>query len=658
VGKTRLTLKIASQIALTFKKEVAFVPLEDISAPQDIPRAILNASGFSLFGPQTPLVQLCDFLREKHYILILDNFEHLIEGVSLIREILDRAPQVKVLVTSREKLNLQGEWVYPIEGLQESQACQLFVQTARRLVLNQNFQEEENYILQISRLVDGVPLAIELAASWVRVLTCQEIVEALKSNQATDILTSTLKDIPIRHRSLLAVFEHSWDQLREREKQVLMNLSVFRGGFHREAAKIVAGAELTDLTILVDKSLLHRRLNGRYELHGLIRMFASEKMLLSKAGNNIRKKHAQYYSQLLVAHEESLQELLSMMRSNYDNIRAVWMWAVSHHEISTIEILHTKIYMYFEVQGAFLEGIDLFRKTIEVLTGEKDPANLSLTVDDLLPWKLLAEWSALTCRLGHLEVARSTFSRCVEVFRRHGYQAELAFSLFYLGDTTRLLGDYSQAKKFIEKSLDLYLEIGKQSDIAFALNILGLIYAAEGEPIKAKTLLEESRNTFLEIEHVWGLAIANINLGSLLKTSKQYGSATSILQESLLLCQQLGHRWAAAVCLNHLGEIAQLQGDFESAQGFFFQSFLLYKEIGFSQGMLDVIPRLASLLQRSKNFKLALALLLKANRDYQKVERQEIQKDIALIKEKLSFTEYQEAEKISAHKSFEAIMEM
>jgi len=657
IGKTRLALQIASQIKVLSGKEAAFVPLVDLSTPQDIPRAVVSALGFTLFGPQKPIEQLCDFLREKQLVLVLDNFEHLIEGSSLIREILDVAPSVKILVTSRERLNLQGEWIYNLEGLREAQASQLFVQTARRLSMSIDFEGEEANIFQICRLAYGVPLAIELAASWVRMLTCHEIIETLESQQATTVLASNLRDVPDRHKSLLAVFEHSWDQLRESEKQILMNLSVFRGGFHREAANSLAGATLTDLSVLVDKSLLYRRLNSRYELHGLIRMFAADKLLLCGDENEIRKKHAQYYSHLLDTHDESLQGLLTLIGHEFENIRAAWMWAVANNEIHVIEKLHSEIYMYFEVQSAFLEGEALFRETIKVLTGENEPQNIHQDVDDLLLWKLLAVWSALTCRLGKLDVASDTFSRCVEIFRHHGAKKELAFSLFYLGDTTRLLGDLHQAQVCLRESLELYKEIGKQSDIAFSLNVLGLITAAQGDHAKAQSLLEESRAIFQDIDHPWGLTITNINLGSLLKTLQNYPLATSILQESLLLCKQLGHRWAAAVCLGHLGELAQLQGDLRSAQGHYQKSLVLYKAIGFSPGYLNVINRLAALLQEQGDFKRALAVLLSANREYAKEELGGIQEKIAALKDKLLANDYQEASEISLTNSIEEIME-
>jgi predicted ATPase/DNA-binding SARP family transcriptional activator/tetratricopeptide (TPR) repeat protein len=658
IGKTRLALQTASQKSVFSDLGVAFVPLVDLSTPQEILPAIVNELGFTLFGPQEPREQLLDFLREKQILLVLDNFEHLLEGAVLIREILDSTPSMKVLVTSRERLNLQGEWVYPLEGLKEPQAIQLFTQTARRLFLGLSFEGEESYLAQICRLVHGTPLALELAAAWVRVLSCQEIVTELESHQAATFLTNQYRDVPDRHRSLQAVFDHSWDLLQEKEKQVLMYLSIFRGGFHREAAEVVAGASLTDISILVDKSLLRRHLNGRYELHGLIRGFALEKLRQSGNENKIERKHAVYYSHVLATCKEPLRELLGQMGTEIENLRTAWRWAVTQREWDIIEKLHDKLYVFFEVQSAFQEGETFFRDTLETLTGVETPQELRNDEENLIAWKLLAIWSALTCRLGRLDAASESFSRCVDVFRQRETQKELAFRLFYLGDTTRLLGDLHQAQTYLQESLDLYIKSGNQDDAAFALNVLGLVAAAQGEHTEAKKLLEQSRKIFQVVDHPWGLAVVNINLGSLLKALQDYPAATALLQESLALCQELGHRWAAAVCLNHLGDLARLQGDRTEAQSHYLNSLSLHREIGSPRGIREATLRLATLLQEQEDLKRALVLLLIDNDPTEDdVFEAEIQERVAMLRDKLSEADYQDARELSRSRSIEEILE-
>jgi tetratricopeptide (TPR) repeat protein len=346
------------------------------------------------------------------------------------------------------------------------------------------------------------------------------------------------------------------------------------------------------------------------------------------------------------------------MGTEIENLRTAWRWAVTQREWDIIEKLHDKLYVFFEVQSAFQEGETFFRDTLETLTGVETPQELRNDEENLIAWKLLAIWSALTCRLGRLDAASESFSRCVDVFRQRETQKELAFSLFYLGDTTRLLGDLHQAQTYLQESLDLYIKSGNQDDAAFALNVLGLVAAAQGEHTEAKKLLEQSRKIFQVVDHPWGLAVVNINLGSLLKALQDYPAATALLQESLALCQELGHRWAAAVCLNHLGDLARLQGDRTEAQSHYLNSLSLHREIGSPRGIREATLRLATLLQEQEDLKRALVLLLIDNDPTEDdVFEAEIQERVAMLRDKLSEADYQDARELSRSRSIEEILE-
>ena len=315
VGKTRLALKISEQLPDRFADGVYFVSLVGVSGPEFLAPAIIDALHFSFSGGTDPKVQMLNHLRKKEMLLVLDNFEHLInpfsippemiKATNLLLEILMATAGVKLLITSRERLNLQAEWLISLQGLSypagepapnevRYEAMELFRQRARHTQSNFDLTTEWSNVARICQLVAGLPLAIELAAAWVYQISCDEIAGELAKN--LDLLTTSWPDLPVRHRSLKSVFEHSWQLLSAEEKAVMRSLSVFQGGFDRQAARAVARANLAHLSALVDKCMLHRTQTGRYELHELLRQFTTEKLHKSSVKiEQIRQRHCDYY---------------------------------------------------------------------------------------------------------------------------------------------------------------------------------------------------------------------------------------------------------------------------------------------------------------------------------------------------------------------------
>jgi predicted ATPase len=258
-----------------------------------------------------------------------------------VSDILNAAPRIKILVTSRARLNLQGEWVLEVPGmafppdttserLEEYSAVQLFVQSAQRVQAGFTLSDEDKPpVARICQLVEGMPLGIELAAAWVRMLSCREIADEMA--RSVDFLATTLRDVPERHRSMRAVFEYSWTLLTPQERSVMQQLSVFRGGFRREAAMQIAGATLPVLAGLLDKSLLRRNALGRYEVHELLRQFAAARLDVALEDKwDTRSRHCAYYCRLLKDREDDLRgsraqkDSLENIREEIENIRAAW----------------------------------------------------------------------------------------------------------------------------------------------------------------------------------------------------------------------------------------------------------------------------------------------------------------------------------------------
>jgi predicted ATPase len=301
IGKTRLAIEAARQIQL--RDGSHFVPLQPLTSPDFIVPAIVAALGLQFTQGSDPREQLLDYLCPRSILLVLDNFEHLLRGLQLLPDILAAAPDIRLLVTSRERLSLREEWVLDVGGLRyptnetdnhidEFDAVQLFVQQARHAKADFTPTEAlKPTIVRICRLLGGMPLGIELAASWLRALTCEAIAEEI--SRSLDILETSMHNVEPRHHTMRAAFKPTWQRLSEEERIAFTGLSVFRGGFTREAAQQVAGASLVTLTTLIDKSLLRINANGRYDMHELLRQYAADK-LMETGALIVERRHFQF----------------------------------------------------------------------------------------------------------------------------------------------------------------------------------------------------------------------------------------------------------------------------------------------------------------------------------------------------------------------------
>ncbi len=343
IGKTRLAIEVARQKIDAFRDGVCFVPLAPVSDVENLPLAVLEGLSYQFQrGNQEARQQVLSLLSEKHLLLVMDNFEHLMDGIDLITAILNRAPEVKILVTSREALNLQEEWVrtltgvsYPTDGsldaLESYSAVQLFLDRARRVRGDFSVNVDPASIARICKLAEGMPLALELAAGWLNTLTPADIVTEIEHN--LDILSTRSRDVSERHRSMRAVFCHSWCMLSPEEQTAFQRLSLFRGGFTREAAAEVADASLDVLAALVTKSLLTLSASGRYAIHELLRQYAEENLTEAGEWDAAFDRYIEFFMRLLHRLEPDIKsarqiEALDAIESDIENIRQAWHWAV------------------------------------------------------------------------------------------------------------------------------------------------------------------------------------------------------------------------------------------------------------------------------------------------------------------------------------------
>ena len=309
MGKTRLALQLAQEQLTNFPDGVFFVDLSPLTKCESIISTLIEI--LQLIGYDDtiePKQAILNYLQNQQLLLVFDNFEHLLEGATLISDILHTAPQVKILVTSRERLNIKGENTFILDGMAvpllnsvnqiEYDAVRLFLDSAQRLRSDYEMTEDDlPAVLEICQLVEGMPLAIELASAWIDVLSPENIATELR--QSIDILETDMRDVPERHRSIRATFNHSWERLSETEQNVMMRLSVFRSGFTHEAAIRVAEANLRTVRRLVNKALLHVQPNGRYTIHELLRQFCEIQLVKAGHDEETLNQHAAYFAEFL-----------------------------------------------------------------------------------------------------------------------------------------------------------------------------------------------------------------------------------------------------------------------------------------------------------------------------------------------------------------------
>ncbi|MBN1259915.1 MAG: tetratricopeptide repeat protein [Anaerolineae bacterium] len=598
MGKTRLALQAAAVQIEQFPHGVYFVPLAALSSAESLVPAIAEALRFSFYQRDTPQTQLFNYVREKQLLLVLDNFEHIMEGATLVSALLARAPGVKVLVTSRERLNLLGEAILLLEGmefptgeavadLEHYSAVQLFLQHARRVEPAFAFDGAQRAcVARICAQVLGTPLALELAASWLRLLSCQEIAAELV--QSLDVLSSAYRDTPERHRSLRAVFDYSWQLLDDPEKLAVQSLSVFQGPFHREVALAVLQASgrrvrpialLQLLAALVDKSLLQRRTNDRYAMHPLLRQYALEKLQDAPALEaQVRQRHCAYYTIFLQQRQEQLecdQHLaLAAIAEVFDDVSAAWYWAVQQQQIAYVQGAMHSLALFLDLSGRNQEGRPLFEAALAGLASLETPeadaargwllayaAGLFSTAEDNIQVQMLSE-AALTLNR-RLEQPRAS-----------------ALALSHLGRVAWVQGDYPTATRHYQEALSLYAAVGDQGGQAKILDNLGNTAWSLGAYAEARVYYEKSLALFRQLNHPRGIASAFDHLGVVARDTGDLETAQAYFEQSYASFEALDARLLLAYAANHLGGVLGIAGNFRDAETYFAQCIAIGKEFG------------------------------------------------------------------------------
>lgn len=605
IGKTRLALSLAEQEARRFADGACLVPLAGLSSPAQLPHAIAGQLGLTFYGPEEPEDQLGAALRSRELLLILDNFEHLLEGATLVSELLATAPALQIVATSRERLNLSGEQVFHLAALrlppvyvshelEQYSAVRLFVHLTRRADPIRTFNAADyRQIARICTLVGGLPLAIELAAAWTPVLSCADIAREIEYN--LDFLRTELRDIPERHRSMRAAFDHSWQLLDDRDRDVFARLALFRGGITRAAAVAVAGADLPVLASLVAKSFITHDTAGRYDVHELLRQYGERALRdRGRAYVQARNDHLRYFVDLVMRNEarmkgSELEAGLSEIESERENIRIAWRWSVEQRLGRELSVCSRTLWLFFEITGRFDEWRDLFKSAISTLEARHDSAQ------EIAYAELLTGYAACLTRLGAFETAGRTLEQGIAILRRYALPAQLAFALNIAALVAHTNEAFARKQALLRERLTLVQRAGDRWGSAYSLNDLGMVTHLLGDTAEARQLLLESLEISTASGDQRGVAFALHNLGMVAYQTGDYPASERWHRQSLRTRQVIGNQWGIATSLTQLGMVARVQGDRETAWRWSVQALRIAADLHTLPLATDILVEMARL---------------------------------------------------------------
>ena len=625
IGKTRLALKLAADFTDKFRDGSFFVALAPLQSFRQIVQAIAEVLQIPLTTDEDPQQQLLRYLRNKHLFLVMDNYEHVLDGVALVSQILQAAPMVKILTTSRERLNLRSETVFTVEGMTipnygerteflKYDAIVLFIQSAQRV--RRSFDSSLNELEQIAEIcaiVQGVPLAIELAAAWLHILSLAEIAEEL--DRSFDLLSGELRDAPERHRSIRAVFEHTWFMLQPTEQSIFMILSVFRGGFTRNAAYEVAGATLPSLSGLVNKSILSfQPASGRFAMHELLRQYAQEQLAQSShRDGSPYESHAAFYAQFMATSWSRLKgkgqtQALHDIEADLENVRAAWHFHVSRGDIPSLQRYINSFWLLYWLRGWNWAAADLFEQGIRVV--ETLPVNLE---NESFRAQCQASKAFFLTWLGLAEQGHQLAKESAEVLERLGHAEGLVLAYHSLTLADYYLEYVAEEREAAGKLFKIAQEMGDEWTLANALALSSLATMRAKDYEAARQLAEASLETSNRIGDLVFVIISTNTLGHLAVFKGASTEAKQCFLHCLRTAKEIGFHWAKGNATKYLGQVALRENELAEAETYFLQSLKIAYDLGLERDIVNHLYEFARLRiaqQREDEAITLLSLLL------------------------------------------------
>jgi predicted ATPase/DNA-binding SARP family transcriptional activator len=544
-GKTRLALAAAEDLATRFADGVTFVPLAPVADVDKVPFALAEALGITISGAREPLDQVVSALSDRELVLVLDNVEHLRSDLGWLSAILDGGAGVRVLATSRERLDLRDEWRFELRGLRlpgdgeapaEADAVRLFLQTVGREHAAGIVAEEMEAVVRLCRALDGMPLALELAAGWVGTMRVDELVHAVERDLG--VLASTRSDVPERHRSLTVVFEASLARLPFEDRAGFEALAVFPGSFDRVAAERIAGASARALRDLASRSLLAAAGDGRFRLHELLRQYAASRLHADPERElALREAHAHYYAAWVIEAGAVLlgpspAAMLAHLDLERDNVLAAFRHAVATRALETVGRMAYALSTYFIQRTRYAAGAAAFGEAAAALEG-------GTPEERAVAGGLLVRIGYLEFRRGRYDRARALAERAPALWGDGGHATDRIEAVGLLGACAGVQGDYDASWEHFDRALAMARAAGQPNLIAIALNNIAITEKQLGLFRQAEARYRES----LALNRSRGASLAaarNLNnLGMLLLADDRPAEAEAVLQEGLDLARSI-----------------------------------------------------------------------------------------------------------------------
>jgi predicted ATPase len=575
IGKTRLAITAGAELAAHFPQGVFLVPLAPLETADQILSALAEILGVQNLVADNPRLQLLNYLKRKQTLLIFDNYEHLLPQVDFVADIAATAPNVQLIVTTRERLNLGAELVYTLKGmtyptLTDSEPEKLATYDAVQLLVGQAQMarpdvslkpEDFKYINRICNLVQGMPLALVLAASWLDMLSFAEIAEEIANS--LDFLESERGDLPPRQRSVRAVFNGSWSRLPTAAQETFARLTVFRGGFTREAARAVCKTSLRDLRVLVNSSFVTVSANGRYEVHELMRQLGAEQLAAMGTAAATNTDHSNYYLSFLHKREADLKgrrqiEALEEILEDFDNVRSAWNWALEQGNRQGIDQAQECLHLFFDIQGRYGEGRSFFsraKETLAIPPGSK--------VDSIYG-RILTRYAFLGIIIGRpRDMIAADLKQGLAIAIENEDRHEMAIN--YMAQSSLLENPPADLESF-EQAKNIFEELNDDFYLSRACAALSNCYGVLLNLEKAKYYIEEAVRIARSTGSVVNLSLALGNLAEIEIAFGQYDVAQQHIQESSILGLKT-HAWflvAYCHCLSGFNRL--LAGSFAEAE--------------------------------------------------------------------------------------------
>ena len=605
IGKTRLSIEAARVELPNFSDGVFFVALAPLEDPNLLAPTIVQTLGFAERESKSPIERLKEGIGEKHMLLVLDNLEHLIEGVApLVAELMISCPRLKILTTSREALRVSGEWLYPVpalnipektqlqsidmDGISQNAALALFVERAR--AVRPDFALNADNIQAVATIcsqLDGLPLAIELIAARIRLMSPESLLARL--NDQFTLYTDGMRAQPTRQKTLHDAIAWSYNLLSTEEQGLFARLSVFSAGFTLEAAESIfswttTGKSISDIIAsLLDKSLLQRAYDTQGELRFnmlvTIQHFALDRLPSMGEKSDVRNWHLVYFLDLAEQADKEIHgpnqlAWMDRLEKDHDNFRVALEWCVSNKKTELALRLLGALSWLWHVQGQDSELRSWFNKIRTLPEISAHPARYA---------RLLNQIGQSNWLSGDFLYARSILEESQAIWLKLGVEGEsgLAETLDYLGMVARAReGDNKTAQSFFKRSFELYQKHGDQWGMAFVSFNLGIVASERNDDVLALSLLEQSLDLFRQLGDLWGIGRVSQLLGQLFLKQGNYEKARLLFEQHLRIDESLHFKQGTMVALGNLGTLYRYQGDYEKAEQFLEKSLAISHAYG------------------------------------------------------------------------------